>query len=102
VLTGNSLHDFNHPDIWWRDSTAEATQSKMFPECSHDKFLLQEGSTTRNFVESRFWKGKNLPHNSSWERGMRECERNSPTTTKVCAEGGQEVLQVQSRSSHQH
>ena len=43
-----------------------------------------------------------LPHFSSWERGVRKCERSSPAATKVSAGGGQEVLQARSRSSLQH
>ncbi|GAB0190077.1 hypothetical protein GRJ2_001473000 [Grus japonensis] len=44
VLTG----DFNHPDICWRDNTAEHKQSRKFLECVDDNFLLQViGEPTR-------------------------------------------------------
>ncbi|GAB0204391.1 hypothetical protein GRJ2_002904700 [Grus japonensis] len=33
--------DFNHPDICWRDNTAEHKQSRKFLECVDDNFLLQ-------------------------------------------------------------
>jgi len=36
VLVG----DFNHPDICWRDNIAGHKQSRRFPECIGDKFLL--------------------------------------------------------------
>ncbi|GAB0208438.1 hypothetical protein GRJ2_003309500 [Grus japonensis] len=32
---------FNHPDICWRDNTAERKQSRKFLECIDDNFLLQ-------------------------------------------------------------
>ncbi|GAB0202598.1 mitochondrial enolase superfamily member 1 [Grus japonensis] len=35
------MGDFNHPDICWRDNTAEHKQSRKFLECVHDNFLLQ-------------------------------------------------------------
>ena len=44
---------------------------------------------------------ENISCNSSWERGVRYSERNSPETTTVSAEGRQEVLQAWSRSSLQ-
>ncbi|GAB0204964.1 hypothetical protein GRJ2_002962000 [Grus japonensis] len=35
------MGDFNHPDICWRDNTAEHKQSRKFLECVDDNFLLQ-------------------------------------------------------------
>ncbi|GAB0178597.1 hypothetical protein GRJ2_000325000 [Grus japonensis] len=35
------MGDFNHPDICWRDNTAECKQSRKFLECINDNFLLQ-------------------------------------------------------------
>ncbi|GAB0188002.1 hypothetical protein GRJ2_001265500 [Grus japonensis] len=35
------MGDFNHPDICWRDNTAERKQSRKFLECVDDNFLLQ-------------------------------------------------------------
>ncbi|GAB0186642.1 hypothetical protein GRJ2_001129500 [Grus japonensis] len=35
------MGDFNHPDICWRDNTAERKQSRKFLECIDDNFLLQ-------------------------------------------------------------
>ncbi|GAB0207020.1 hypothetical protein GRJ2_003167600 [Grus japonensis] len=35
------MGDFNHPDICWRDNTAEHKQSRKFLECVNDNFLLQ-------------------------------------------------------------
>ncbi|GAB0210021.1 mitochondrial enolase superfamily member 1 [Grus japonensis] len=35
------MGDFNHPDICWRDNTAERKQSRKFLECVNDNFLLQ-------------------------------------------------------------
>ncbi|GAB0207232.1 hypothetical protein GRJ2_003188800 [Grus japonensis] len=35
------MGDFNHPDICWRDNTAERKQSRRFLECMDDNFLLQ-------------------------------------------------------------
>ncbi|GAB0182547.1 hypothetical protein GRJ2_000720000 [Grus japonensis] len=35
------MGDFNHPDICWRDKTAEHKQSRKFLECVDDNFLLQ-------------------------------------------------------------
>ncbi|PKU28388.1 dtw domain-containing protein 2 [Limosa lapponica baueri] len=35
------MGDFNHPDICWRDNTAEDKQSREFLECINGKFLLQ-------------------------------------------------------------
>jgi len=32
---------FNHPNICWRDSTAGHKQSRKFPDCIGDNFLLQ-------------------------------------------------------------
>ncbi|GAB0206940.1 mitochondrial enolase superfamily member 1 [Grus japonensis] len=42
------MGDFNHPDICWRDNTAERNQSRKFLECVNDNFLLQViGEPTR-------------------------------------------------------
>ncbi|GAB0178980.1 hypothetical protein GRJ2_000363300 [Grus japonensis] len=35
------MGDFNHPDIFWKDNTAEHKQSRRFLECVDDDFLLQ-------------------------------------------------------------
>ncbi|GAB0207314.1 hypothetical protein GRJ2_003197000 [Grus japonensis] len=35
------MGDFNHPDICWRENTAECKQSRKFLECVDDNFLLQ-------------------------------------------------------------
>ncbi|GAB0207190.1 hypothetical protein GRJ2_003184600 [Grus japonensis] len=35
------MGDFNHPDICWRDNTAEHKQSRKSLECVDDNFLLQ-------------------------------------------------------------
>ncbi|GAB0208586.1 hypothetical protein GRJ2_003324300 [Grus japonensis] len=35
------MGDFNHPDICWRDNTAEHKQSRKFLGCVNDIFLLQ-------------------------------------------------------------
>ncbi|GAB0208867.1 mitochondrial enolase superfamily member 1 [Grus japonensis] len=35
------MGDFNHPDICWRDNTAERKQSRKFLECVDDNCLLQ-------------------------------------------------------------
>ncbi|GAB0202998.1 hypothetical protein GRJ2_002765400 [Grus japonensis] len=34
------MGDFNHPNICWRDNTAECKQSRKFLECINDNFLL--------------------------------------------------------------
>ncbi|GAB0177908.1 hypothetical protein GRJ2_000256100 [Grus japonensis] len=35
------MGDFSHPDSCWRDNAAEHKQSRKFPECVDDNFLLQ-------------------------------------------------------------
>ncbi|GAB0189120.1 hypothetical protein GRJ2_001377300 [Grus japonensis] len=35
------MGDFNHPDIYCRDNTAEHKQSRKFLECVDDNFLMQ-------------------------------------------------------------
>ncbi|GAB0187546.1 hypothetical protein GRJ2_001219900 [Grus japonensis] len=35
------MGDFSHPNICWRDNTAEHKQSRRFLECADDNFLLQ-------------------------------------------------------------
>lgn len=37
ALTG----DFDQPNIYWRNNTAEHRQSRRFPECLDEYFLLQ-------------------------------------------------------------
>lgn len=36
------MGDFNHPNICWRDNTAQHKQSRSFLECVDGNFLLQE------------------------------------------------------------
>ena len=33
------LGDFNHPNIYWKSSTASCRQSRRLLECMEDKFL---------------------------------------------------------------
>ncbi|GAB0192596.1 hypothetical protein GRJ2_001724900 [Grus japonensis] len=35
------MGDFNHPDICWRDNTAEHRQPRSFPECVNDNLPFQ-------------------------------------------------------------
>lgn len=75
------------------------------PAASKRDSMLAQAQTMSNAVRGRFKKGKKSPCNSSWEGGVRKCQRNNLAYTKV-SEGwggdgpgmGAEVLHTVERS----
>ena len=59
--------------------------SKADPLLAKAKPISDGGSTS---VITHLRRGKKLLRNSSWERGVRICERNNSADTKVSKEGG--------------
>lgn len=98
----NSIHS-----QWWSLWEESRSCPILAPVPSSSRWL-QNGPTAARAepwampgvpLREHVWEEEKLLCNSSWERGVRSRERNSPAATKVSAEKRQEVLQAQRRSS---